>query len=181
VLSYCRKLKEKLQAISYVKHPLTVHLDERDIRSGEKVWSWIKKGVPIRIEIGPRELAENSLSIAKRNKGHKDFEKQSEEELLKTVVDQLEAIQNNLFQKAKAFHKAHLKEIDTKDEFYRFFKEEKGFVSAHWSEDPSVEEMVQKDLNVSIRCIPLDGDKKEGVCPFTGKKSKRRVIFAKAY
>lgn len=181
VLTYCKKLKEKLEALTYHGQGLVVELDERDVRSGEKVWSWIKKGVPIRIEVGPRELSENALSIAKRNKGHKDFEKQSEETLLKTVINQLEEIQNDLFNKAKAFQKAHLKEIDTEEAFYRFFEEEKGFVSAHWSGEAEVEERIQKDLNVSIRCIPLDGDKKEGVCPFSGKKSKRRVIFAKAY
>ncbi|NGX51316.1 MAG: Proline--tRNA ligase [Chlamydiae bacterium] len=181
ILNYCRTLKEKLQAIPYGAGQLTVQLDERDIRSGEKVWSWIKKGVPMRIEIGPKELAEKRLSIAKRTKAHKDRQSLSEEELLETVVDQLDAIQSDLLQKAKAFQKAHLKEIDTKEEFYRFFKEERGFASAHWSGDPAVEEMVQRDLNVSIRCIPMDGKKEKGVCPFTGKESRRRVIFAKSY
>ena len=135
----------------------------------------------MRIEIGPKELAEKRLSIAKRTKAHKDRQSLSEEELLETVVDQLDAIQSDLLQKAKAFQKAHLKEIDTKEEFYRFFKEERGFASAHWSGDPAVEEMVQRDLNVSIRCIPMDGKKEKGVCPFTGKESRRRVIFAKSY
>lgn len=181
VLSYCRSLREKLQGVSYLGQNVTVELDERDVRSGEKVWSWIKKGVPIRIEVGPRELEENRLSVAKRNKGHKDKEFQSEEELVTTIVDQLEAIQSDLFNKAKAFQQAHLKEIDTKEEFYDFFNKEKGFVSAHWSGDPEVEEMVQKDLNVTIRCIPMEGKKEEGICPFTGKGSKRRVIFAKSY
>ena len=181
VLAYCRELKKKLQAIRYCEDPLTVHLDERDMRSGEKVWSWIKKGVPIRIEVGPRELEQNQLSIAKRNKGHKDFEKQSEEELLDSVVDQLEGIQKNLYQKAKAFRDSRVKEINTKDEFYNFFKKETGFASCHWSGDPAVEEMVQKDLSVTIRCIPLDGPKEEGTCPFTGNPSLQRVLFAKSY
>ncbi len=181
ILAYCHELKKKLQAIHYCEDSLTVHLDERDIRSGEKVWSWIKKGVPIRVEVGPRELEQNQLSIAKRNKGHKDLEKQSEEELLKTIVDQLEAIQKDLYQKAKVFRDSHVKEINTKEGFYDFFKKDIGFASCHWSGDPAVEEVVQKDLNVTIRCIPLDGLKEEGTCPFTGKLSPQRVLFAKSY
>lgn len=181
VLSYCRALQEKLQKVFYHEKPLAVHLDDRDIRSGEKVWGWIKKGVPIRIEVGARELEESVLSIAKRSKGHKDFEKQSEEELLNSVAAQLDAIQEDLYTKAKAFRDSHIKEIDTKEAFYDFFKTDTGFASAHWSGDPAVEERVQKDLSVSIRCIPIDGKKEEGVCPFTGKPSSRRVIFGKSY
>ncbi|QVL57447.1 MAG: proline--tRNA ligase [Simkaniaceae bacterium] len=181
VLSYCKVLKERLQKIGYHEKTLTVHLDDRDIRSGEKVWGWIKKGVPIRIEVGPRELEANALSIAKRNKGHKDFEKQSEEELLNSITTQLDAIQDALFSKAKAFRDSHIKEIDTKEAFYDFFKNASGFASAHWSGDSAVEEMVQKDLSVTIRCIPLDGKKEEGVCPFTGKPSPQRVLFGKSY
>lgn len=181
VLSYCKTLQEKLQKIGYHEKTLTVHLDDRDIRSGEKVWGWIKKGVPIRIEVGPRELEANQLSIAKRNKGHKDFEKQSEEELLNTITTQLDAIQDNLFAKAKTFRDSHIKEINTKEEFYDFFKNDKGFASAHWSGDPAVEGRVQKDLSVTIRCIPIDGKKEEGICPFTGKPSPQRVLFGKSY
>ncbi|MCB1071993.1 MAG: proline--tRNA ligase [Chlamydiia bacterium] len=181
VFSYCKALQEKLQKISYHEKSLAVHLDDRDIRSGEKVWGWIKKGVPIRIEVGARELEEGVLSIAKRNKGHKDFEKQSEEELLNTIVTQLDAIQEDLYAKAKAFRDSHIKEIDTQEEFYDFFKNDCGFASAHWSGDPAVEEKVQKDLSVTIRCIPLDGKKEEGTCPFTGKPSPQRVIFGKSY
>ncbi|MCB1114885.1 MAG: proline--tRNA ligase [Chlamydiia bacterium] len=181
VLSYCRALQEKLQKIAYHGKPLTAKVDDRDIRSGEKVWGWIKKGVPIRIEVGPRELEEGKLSLAKRNKGHKDFEKISEETLLETITDQLDAIQNDLYQKAKAFQKSRIKEINTKEEFYAFFKNEKGFASAHWSGDPAVEEMVQKDLSVTIRCIPLDGKKEAGTCPFTGKESPQRVLFGRSY
>jgi prolyl-tRNA synthetase len=181
ILSYCKDLQEKLQKITYHDKSLVVKVDDRDIRCGEKMWGWIKKGVPIRIEVGPRELENNELSIAKRNKGHKDFEKQSEEELLTTIVEQLDAIQNDLYQKAKTFRDSHIKEINTKEEFYTFFKKEKGFASAHWSGDPSVEERVQKDLSVTIRCIPLEGKKEAGICPFTGKPSPQRVLFGKSY
>jgi prolyl-tRNA synthetase len=181
ILSYSHALREKLQKILYHDKNLVVKVDDRDIRSGEKMWGWVKKGVPIRIEVGPRELENNELSIAKRNKGHKDFEKQSEEELLKTITAQLDAIQEALYQKAKAFRDTHIKEIDTKEEFYHFFENERGFALAHWSGDPAVEEEVQKELSVTIRCIPLEGKKEAGTCPFTGKPSSQRVLFGKSY
>ena len=97
------------------------------------------------------------------------------------MIDQLEEIQQSLFRKAQSFQKAHIKEATTKEEFYNFFKSEKGFISAHWAGNSQDEEKLQKDLNVTIRCIPTEGEKKEGICPFTKKKSKCRVIFAKSY
>lgn len=181
IFAYCRQLKEKLSKLTYGDQNIQVIVDERELRTGEKVWSWVKKGVPIRIEVGPRELAENRLSLVKRTNGPKDFEHQSEEELLKTLPDQLEAMQQTLYDRAKAFRDAHLVEIDTKEAFYEFFKSGKGFALAHWSGDPAVEEMVGKDLSVTIRCIPMDGEKEKGTCPFTGKESPQRVVFAKSY
>lgn len=181
ILSYCKSLQEKLRKISYHEKHLSVHLDDREMRFGEKVWGWIKKGVPIRIEVGMRELEGGKLSIAYRNKGHKDVNQQSERELLHTIASQLDDIQEDLYVKAKAFRDAYIKEVNTQEEFYDFFKNEVGFASAHWSGDPSVEEKVQKDLGVTIRCIPLEGKKEKGICPFTGDPSAQRVIFAKAY
>ena len=164
--AYCHQLKRKLQKIPYRERNLVVEFDKRDIRGGEKVWSWIKKGVPIRIEIGKRELAEKNLSIAKRNKEHKDIEVQSEETLLNTIIDQLEQIQDDLYQKAKAFRDEHLIDINTEKEFYKFFSEKKGhihggFARAHWAGNQDIEERIQKDLNVTIRCIPMDGKLEE--------------------
>jgi len=181
IYNYCHKLKEKLATLSYMNCPLEVHIDERDMRSGEKIWSWIKKGVPIRVEVGPRELEKGYLTVTKRHRGHKEREKQSEEQFACNVIDQLEEIQQKLFQKAKCFRMAHLREINTKEEFYQFFKKERGFASAHWSGDPSIEETLQKELNVSIRSIPMNRERRGGTCPFSGGKSNCRVIFAKAY
>lgn len=181
VFTYCRELKEKLSQIEFNGGHIKVIVDERDIRSGEKVWSWIKKGVPMRVEVGPRELEEGIISVVKRTNGPKEFERHTEEEFFHTVADQLEAIQTTLYDRAKAFRDEHLVKIDTKEEFYEFFKSKKGFALAHWSGDPAVEEMVGKDLSVTIRCIPLEGEKEKGTCPFTGKPSPQRVVFAKSY
>ena len=173
VLDYCHKLKSELGARARV--------DERDLRAGEKAWYWIKKGVPIRVEVGPREMDEDALSVVHRTKGPKDFDKQSRVTFVETVQAQLDEIQKTLFDRAKAFQQENIVKIDSKDEFYAFFKGQGGFASAHWNGSAAVEDQVQKDLGVTIRCIPFEGDGEAGSCVITGEPSQRRVIFAKAY
>ena len=189
VLSYCHSLAGQLRHLQYEGRTLNVIVDERDMRGGDKLWSWVKKGVPMRIEVGPRDIAADRLPVARRDKGHRDITGQSREQLLQTVVEQLEEIQQNLFERAKKFQRSHIKKIDTKEEFYAYFTPKNaenpeihgGFALCHWADDPVCEEQIKKDLGVTIRCIPLDGPMEEGICPFSGKKSSRRVIYAKAY
>ncbi len=189
VLSYCHSLAGQLRHLHYEGRNLNVIVDEREMRGGDKLWSWIKKGVPMRIEIGPRDIAGDRFPVARRDRGHRDVTPQSREEILSTVIGQLEDIQQNLFDRAKKFRDSHIKKIDTKEEFYAFFTPKNaenpeihgGFAACHWVEDTATEEQIKKDLGVTIRCIPLDAPHEEGQCPFTGKKSTRRVIYAKAY
>ncbi len=189
VMSYCHALAGQLRHQQYEGRSLNVIVDERDMRGGDKTWSWIKKGVPMRIEVGPRDIAANQLPIARRDRGHKEIIRQSKEEFLATVLGQLEDIQHNLFDRAKKFRDSQIKQIDSKEEFYAYFTPKNrenpeihgGFALCHWAEDPAAEEKIKQDLSVTIRCIPLEGPKEEGKCPFTGKKSQQRVIYAKAY
>jgi prolyl-tRNA synthetase len=189
VLSYCHALAGHLRHIQYEGRPLNVIVDEREMRGGDKLWSWVKKGVPMRIEIGPRDIAGDKLPTTRRDRGHRDFIHQSREELLSKVVKQLEDIQQNLFDRAQKFRDSHIKKIDTKEDFYAYFTPKNaenpeihgGFALCHWAEDPAIEEQLKRDLSVTIRCIPLDAPLEEGHCPFSGKKSSRRVIYAKAY
>jgi prolyl-tRNA synthetase len=189
VLSYCHALAGQLRHLQYEGRALNVIIDERDLRGGDKLWSWVKKGVPLRIEIGPRDIASDKLPVARRDRGHRDIIHLSKQELLANVIDQLEEIQQSLFERAQKFRASHIKKIDTKEEFYAYFtpKNEEnpeihgGFALCHWAEDAETEEQIKKDLGVTIRCIPLDAPHEEGQCPFTGKQSLRRVIYAKAY
>jgi prolyl-tRNA synthetase len=189
VLSYCHSLAGQLRHLHYEGRGLNVIVDEREMRGGDKLWSWIKKGVPIRIEIGPRDIAGNKLPVMRRDRGHREITHQSREELLSTVIGQLEDIQQNLFDRARKFRDSHIKKIDTKEEFYAYFTPKNsenpeihgGFALCHWGEDPAVEEQLKRDLSVTIRCIPLGSPQEEGKCPFSGKKSSQRVIYAKAY
>lgn len=189
VLSYCHGLAGQLRHLHYAGRALNVIVDEREMRGGDKLWSWVKKGVPIRIEIGPRDIASNQLPVTRRDRGHRDFMRQSREELLATILQQLEQIQEALFDRAKTFRDSHIRKIDTREEFYAYFTPKNaenpeihgGFAACHWAEDSQAEDRIKKDLGVTIRCIPLDAPYEEGQCPFTGKKSTRRVIYAKAY
>jgi prolyl-tRNA synthetase len=189
VVEYCQSLAKELRKIPYAGGFLEVIIDERDLRGGEKTWAWIKKGVPLRLEVGPRDIENDLLPLFARNKPHKESRRLKRGELLEVVSELLEEIQASLYEKALLFRDTHMHRIDDKDAFYAFFTPENreqpeihgGFALTHWNGDPAVEEQIKKDLSVTIRCIPLEGEKEEGQCPFTGQKSLRRVIFAKAY
>jgi len=183
VLTFCEKLAASLKSVHYHGQPLKVIFDTRDMRGGDKSWGWIKKGVPLRLEIGLREIESGKLSLARRDKAHRDTTPLSLSELEKKIPSILDEIQAHLLQKATQFRNKHTVKIDTKKEFYDFFTPEtpSGFALSHWSGDPAVEEQVKNDLNVTIRCIPLDAPKEQGHCVITGKPSSRRVIYAKAY
>lgn len=189
VLAYCEKLKKELMAIRYHGEPLDVVLDDRDIRGGEKTWSWIKKGIPIRIEVGPRDIAEDKVVLMRRDQGVKEKHFLSRQELFETLPNILDEMQEGIYQKALCYRDENIVRIDDKESFYAFFtpkNKEKpeihgGFAYTHWCGDPEVEEKIQRELSVTIRCIPEELEKEPGICPFTGKDSPRRVLFAKSY
>ena len=189
VLTYCESLAQELQQASYDGQPIRVAVDKRDMRGGEKIWSWIKKGVPLRVEVGLREVTSNILSMGRRDQGEREKKSITREELVQTVGLILKDIQDQLLNRARSWRDENTKRIDTKDDFYSFFtpsNQERpeihgGFAMAHWSGESAIERKLKEDLNVTIRCIPLSGPEEEGRCVITGKASKRRVIFAKAY
>ncbi|MFC1479600.1 proline--tRNA ligase [Planctomycetota bacterium] len=189
VFQYCSKLAAELSNVMFSGEHLHVKFDDSEGRAGDKIWSWVKKGVPIRLEVGPREIEEDSVFVAHRNKGKKERFQQKRSTFISGVTKQLESIQNELFQKALKFQKEHTCIIDSKDEFIEFFSpadKEKpeihgGFALSHWCGDSAVEEQIKDELNVTIRCIPLDREEEEGSCIYSGKPSRGRVLFAKAY
>jgi prolyl-tRNA synthetase len=187
VLAYCKSLQAELAAASFGGKPVLVTIDDRDMQGGAKSWQWIKKGVPLRIEVGPRDVASGSVFVARRDTGEKKGQPRGE--FVATVAAQLQAIQDNLLARARAFRDAHTRVIESKEDFYAYFtprNKEKpeihgGFALAHWNGSGAVEEQLRADLSVTIRCIPLEGDLSPGTCIFTGEPSRQRVIFAKAY
>lgn len=189
VMEYCEKLTRELNDLKYCDTEVVAELDKREGRGGEKVWSWIKKGVPLYLEIGPRDVAADSVFVGRRDKSRKERYSQTRTEFLASVPSLLDEIQNSLLEKARAFRDSNIRKIDSKDEFYSFFtpaNKEKpeihgGFALCHWNGSPEVESKVKDDLNVTIRCIPLQGPEEHGKCIITGEPSTRRVLFAKAY
>lgn len=186
IFSYCEDLAQELKKVSFDGVPVRVHIDKREIRAGEKSWSWIKKGVPLRLEIGGREIEAGQFGIARRDGPHKEKEMLSKDALIRRTPELLKEIHDNLLKRALAFRNENMIEIDSLDEFHAFFsaKEDSisgGFALCHWNGDPLIEEKIKQELNVTIRCIPKDLPREEGKCLFTGEKSLGRVLFAKSY
>jgi prolyl-tRNA synthetase len=182
VMTYCQNLAAELKKIAWAGRALEVHIDDRDLRGGEKMWSWVKKGVPLRVEVGPRDISNDSVFLARRDTGEKGGVGRTE--FLATVSERLEAIQTNLFERAKAFRSARTKVIESKEDFYAYFSDknaEQGFALAHWNGSVEVEDQIKEDLKVTVRCIPFEETPETGTCIFTGEPSKQRVVFAKSY
>ncbi|MEC7752603.1 MULTISPECIES: proline--tRNA ligase [unclassified Roseivirga] len=160
---------------------ISVKFDSRDThKPGFKFAEWELKGVPVRLAIGPRDLENNTLEIARRDTGEKQSFDLSEDIALK-VESLLEDIQKNIYQKAINFRESHTTEVNSYDEFKEVLEGKGGFVSAHWDGTAETEEKIKEETKATIRCIPLDQKQEEGACIYSGKPSKGRVLFAKAY
>ncbi len=174
VLAKANSIAEKLREIS-----IEVEVDERDERPGVKFFGWEKQGVPIRLEIGPKDIVNKSVVLARRDNGEKTIVK--EQKLAAEVKKTLTAIQKNLFNRALDFQQKNTRSIDSWTDFKNSLKEKPGFILAHWCGDSKCEAAIQKETKATIRCIPFEQKKENGKCVFCGKKSTNRVIFAKAY
>lgn len=185
VLEYCGNLAAELGRVRYGDRPLAVEIDARDMRGGEKTWSWIKRGVPLRLEIGPRDIAAGAVSLTRRDRDARERRAVPRAEIAAAAPVILDEIQAGMLQRARDFRAAHTRQVNSRDEFYDCFKgsqeQVSGFVLAHWAGDGAVEQKLREELAVTVRCIPLDGPEEPGVCPFTGAASPRRVVFARAY
>jgi len=177
ILTYADKIAEQLKQVN-----ISVIVDKRDKRGGEKNWEWIKKGIPIRIEVGPKELESNVVMLCRRDKPHKEKIKLAIDQLPNNVLQILDEIQQTYYDQARSFRDANInRDLHTFEEMKQFFTEARGgFVLAKWCGDPETENMLD-DLKVTIRCIPLDQSGTEGPCILTGKKATLDAIFAKGY
>lgn len=187
VLEVCHRLVSELKEQSVFDAPVRAEVDDRDLRGGEKFWQWVKKGVPLTVEIGPRDLENGTVFLGRRDFGGRR-EAMSGKELVCSVGRILREIQNSLFDKALAFRKEHTREIDDLDDLYDFFtpahssKAEMhgGFARIHWDRNSRWEEQLKNDLKVTVRCIPEEPSE-PGICPFSGQESPGRVVVAKSY
>jgi len=158
---------------------LTVHIDDRSERSpGYKFNEWELKGVPVRIEIGMRDLAEQSVTVVRRDSGQK--ESVLETQLSLKVPALLEDIQQSLFEKAKSHLKANLRAASSMQQLDQLLEEQKGFVFASWCSDPRCEEAIKEETGATIRLIPFE-DSPSGACVMCQKPSKATAFFARSY
>lgn len=189
VFAYADKLKKALEQVHFGGERLRVHVDKRDIRGGEKNWGWIKKGVPIRIEVGPKDLEKEGCVFYRRDRGPKEKDFFAFNEVCDRIHDILEDIQKQLFNQALEFQKEHMHtEITNFEELKAFFTPENqekpeihgGFVFGKWCNEKEAEALLEP-LKVTIRCLPLKQSGTEGTCIVTGKKATMDAIFAKSY
>jgi prolyl-tRNA synthetase len=189
VIEACDNLAARLRDIRYADAPVEVTVDRRDLGGGVKNWEWIKKGVPLRVEIGPRDLEKNAVEVSRRDQAVRAKESMPVEEFVARAPEILGSIQNSLYQRAKEFRDANTRVIESKKDFYDFFTPKNaakpeihgGFALAHWNGSREVEEQIKNDLKVTIRVVPLNDSPEPGKCIFTGEPSARRVVWAKSY
>ena len=188
VLAYVDSLKLELEAQDFADGKVRVLVDDRDIRGGEKNWYHVKRGVPLRAEIGPKDIAKNGVFLARRDTAEKAGVDRGE--LVRTISQRLTDMQNGLFERARKLREDNTRTIEKLDDFLEYFtpkckNEEKpeihgGFALCHFSEGPELDELLKKH-KVTIRCLPLDAPQESGKCFVTGRASTRRGVFAKAY
>lgn len=175
-------LDEKVNAIvaSFKAAGIRVKYDDSDNqRPGWKFAEYELKGVPVRIAVGPRDLENNQVEIARRDTKEKTTI--SMDGLTETVHNLLSEIQSNLFNRAKQYRDEHITKADTWDEFVNTLDTKAGFVAAHWDGTPETEEKIKELTKATIRCIPLDNVLEAGKCILSGNPSTQRVLFARAY
>ncbi len=183
ILSYTKEIIKAVKQQSYNKTPIRISIDKKDEKSSNKVWKYIKQGVPIRLEIGPRDVEKGTVFMGRRDRDPKDKQDITKENFIKTVTNILEEIQVGLLQRATQFRDNHSKEIKTLGDFKEFFDPKNkiaGFAYCHATDDSSYAEVL-KDLKVSARCIPLVDNEITGNCIFSGKANCKKIIFARAY
>jgi prolyl-tRNA synthetase len=186
VMEYCESLRQEISDVIYDGRPVEVFIDDREMRGGEKKWYHVKRGVPIRLEVGPRDIENKGVFVGRRDQPKSIGA--SRAEFVATLVDTLDDIQQTLYERALKLRTENTRKINSFEEFKKFFtpKNEKnpeihgGFAECHFIDCPEMDEML-KPLKVTPRCIPHTEEQTPGTCIFTGKPTETVGIFAKAY
>jgi prolyl-tRNA synthetase len=186
VMQSCDQLKQAIEKQTFGDDRLSAMIDDRDIRGGEKKWYHVKRGVPIRVEIGPRDVAGNTVFVARR-----DEEKSTSfprEQFVAGLPQMLESLQASLYERAKKLRADNTCRIDSLDDFCAYFTPQNadkpeihgGFAECYFVDTPALQHLL-KDMKVTIRNVPLEHNDSGGKCIFSGQAAPRRGIFAKAY
>jgi len=188
VMDYTEKLANELRDKKYSNRKISVEIDDRDI-GGARGWDWIKKGIPLRVEVGMRDIENDSVFVGRRDKVHGKKESVKKEIFVKSIPNILDEIQNTLYDRAVKFREKHTVMIDNNKDFHNYFTPDNhenpeihgGFAVSGWCGSCECEEKIKKDLSVTIRCIPLENTSEKGKCVCCGKSDQKRVVFAKSY
>ncbi|MDE0862516.1 MAG: proline--tRNA ligase [Rubripirellula sp.] len=184
VLQYVEKVRAELTAQQYAGSPIRVEIDDRDIRGGEKKWHHVKRGVPIRLEIGPKDIEKDAVFLGRRDQPKSVPMNRSE--LVANIGELLAEMQQSLFDAASKLRDDNSCVITNESEFRDFFTPANeqdihgGFAHCHFASEEELQPLL-KELKVTIRCIPRDGNDEPGTCFFTGKPAEKKAIFAKTY
>ena len=188
VLAAAQKLADSLRNLPLTAwlgyEPIVVKVDDRDqYQPGFKFNEWELKGVPIRVELGPKDLANNACVLARRDLPGKEAKEMGVPlaGAAERIVTLLQTMQKDLFDRAKKLRDTKTTEANTYDEFKKSLEASPGFIWAHWDGTRETEEQISKETAATIRCIPFQRKKEAGKCILTGKPSEGRVVFAKAY
>ncbi|HOT89385.1 MAG TPA: His/Gly/Thr/Pro-type tRNA ligase C-terminal domain-containing protein, partial [Bacteroidales bacterium] len=179
------QLKEISARVEIIKKEIesfeiTVKYDDRDtFKPGWKFAEYEFKGVPVRIAIGPRDLEQGTIEVARRDTLEKSTYQQTDIGI--KINNLLIQIQENLYEKALSFRELNTHKANTWDEFKAMLEDKGGFISAHWDGTKETEEAIKNETKATIRCIPLNNVKENGLCIYSGKPSTQRVLFARAY
>lgn len=176
-----KEVLEKAESIRTVlKKDFRVETDSRDgYTPGWKFNEWEMRGVPLRLEIGPRDMAQKQVMLARRDTGKKTAVK--EENLVETVKELLDNIQENLFTRAKKFLEENIRETSNYNEFKKIIEKQRGLIKTYWCGSKDCEDKIKEETKASIRCIPFEQEKVSGKCIYCGKESSTLVYFARAY
>jgi prolyl-tRNA synthetase len=192
VMEYTNRLARSLRDKSFHQRRIVVEVDDRDI-GGARGWDWIKKGIPLRVEIGLRDIAEESVFLGRRDRPHRDRISLKKDRFESQICALLDEIQQNLFHRALSYRKQHTRVIDSRTDFDAFFTPKDpdqpeihgGFAVCGWCGSDRCEGVIKENLGVTIRCLPFAGQLEDepaaGRCVYCDKPANTLAVFAKAY
>ena len=183
VLESCQALAQTLAHQTFGGEPLRVHVDARDLGGGVKKWEWIKKGVPIRIEIGPRDIETRKVCVQRRDQPGTEKAFMDKEDFIRSAAEMLDEIHQNLLQRSLDFRNQHLRECTSLEEFRAHWSlENPGWLATPWAGSAAEEEELSKQYKITIRCLPLDAqDGPPAPCILTGTPTSTRAIWGRSY
>ncbi|WPX97943.1 proline--tRNA ligase [Candidatus Fokinia crypta] len=184
IMQYCESVMLELKETKFCNESIKILIDTSVKSTGNKIWSWIKKGVPIRLEIGEKELINQSLCVGKRDNSPSHKIIFNKAEFLEKVINILSEMQNSMLCKTREFTDQNTIFVNSKSEFLEMLDNEKndvGFIKAFWKEDKDTEKMLKEKYHITPRCMPLEEKVKKGRCIFSGVEDGMLTLFGRAY